>query len=184
MRVILAALALMLLAAAPAVAAPPSSHVWRITKDHWSAADEAGFGRFVTALGDSGCTSSQSCLRSSANPWAANEDRAFLDIDVDCAKLPYLLRAYYAWKNGLPFTYADGVSGGRFSKTGNHVVSRQDITDHGGGIDGARAIRALPGWSAVPIVALTANAFAEDRHACLEAGMNDMLAKQIGRAHV
>jgi hypothetical protein len=139
MRVILAAaLAMTLCAAVPAVAGP-----WRITKDHWTPADEAGFGRFVTALGNSGCTSSQSCLRSAANPWAANEDRAFLDIDVDCAKLPYLLRAYYAWKNGLPFTYADGVSGGRFSKTGNHVVSRQDITDHGGGIDGARAIRAM-----------------------------------------
>ncbi len=139
MRVILAAaLSLALFSAVPALAGP-----WRITKDHWSEMDEAGFGRFVTALGDSGCTSSQSCLRSAANPWAASEDRAFLDIDVDCAKLPYLLRAYYAWKNGLPFTYADGVSGGRFSKNGNRVVSREDIVDHGGGIDAARAIRAM-----------------------------------------
>jgi hypothetical protein len=144
MRVILAAaLSLIVFGAAPAVAGPQSSNVWRITKDHWSQADEEGFGRFVTAIGDSGCTSSESCLRSRANPWAANEDRAFLDIDVDCAKLPYLLRAYYAWKNGLPFTYADGTSGGRFSKNGNRVTSRQDIVDHGGGIDGARAIRAM-----------------------------------------
>ena len=51
--------------------------------------------------------------------------RSFMDIDVDCAKLPYLLRAYYAWKNGLPFSYVDGVSGKgdlRFSKTANRPV--------------------------------------------------------------
>jgi hypothetical protein len=46
---------------------------WRITSDHWSHADEEGFGRFVTALGDTGCYSSESCLRSSADRWAGGE---------------------------------------------------------------------------------------------------------------
>jgi len=95
MRALILAIAL-LAAVIPAAQAAP----WRITKDHWDEADERGFGAFVTALGESGCNSSQSCLRSEANPWRGI-DAGFMDVDADCAKLPYLLRGYYAWKNGL-----------------------------------------------------------------------------------
>jgi CheY-like chemotaxis protein len=47
------------------------------------------------------------------------------------------------------------------------------------GLEATRAIRALPGWQATPILALTANAFSEDRRACVEAGMNDVIVKPI-----
>jgi len=45
------------------------------------------------------------------------------------------------------------------------------------GLTATRAIRALPGREDLPILAMTANAFNEDRQACLEAGMNDHFAK-------
>ena len=45
------------------------------------------------------------------------------------------------------------------------------------GLDAAREIRRLPrGWN-IPIIAVTANAYDDDRQRCLAAGMNDYLAK-------
>ena len=47
------------------------------------------------------------------------------------------------------------------------------------GVEATRAIRLLPAMAAIPILALTANAFDEDRDACLAAGMDTHIGKPV-----
>ena len=48
------------------------------------------------------------------------------------------------------------------------------------GLESTRKIRALGGYHAkIPIVALTANAFDDDRNACFDSGMNDFMTKPV-----
>ena len=106
---------------------------WKITKDHWDADDEAKFGAFVAGFGESDCKDPAACFKSAANPYR-DTDPPDLKMDGDCADFVYQLRAYYAWKNGLPFSYPIYVmsrSGPtpdfRFSDAGNQVVARLQL---------------------------------------------------------
>jgi len=45
------------------------------------------------------------------------------------------------------------------------------------GLEATRQLREMPGYRETPIIAVTANAFAEDKARCFEAGMNDFLTK-------
>ncbi|GAA0534584.1 hypothetical protein FHS83_003078 [Rhizomicrobium palustre] len=106
---------------------------YSIRATQWSDADERSYERFIASIGESDCGTLDECLRSSANPFFGSDppSRHFYS---DCAQLPYLLRFYYAFKRGLPFSYVNGVAAHdagvadlRYSRNGNKPVSRRDL---------------------------------------------------------
>lgn len=134
MRAILASLLLMVAAAPVALAVDAAPRqTWKITKDHWSADDERRFGEFVVGFGEHDCKDPAACFKSTANPYR-NTDPPGMRMDGDCADFIYQLRAYFAWKNGLPFSYPLYVASRsgptedfRFSDAGNMVVARLQL---------------------------------------------------------
>ncbi|MEQ9196274.1 MAG: hypothetical protein RIE84_05940, partial [Parvibaculum sp.] len=110
----------------------PDGFRWRITKTEWKETDERAFGEFVTAIGESNCRTFDECLKGEWNIYRASDPKGMF-FYADCADLPYALRAYFAWKNGLPFSYASGVAAVgrsndlRYSRYGNYVYKRTDV---------------------------------------------------------
>lgn len=81
---------------------------WKVMKEEWAQSDEINWRSFVQSLGKSSCNSVDKCLASSANPF-----RNQIDMDAvfyaDCADFPMYLRAYFAYKNNLPFSFGYGL---------------------------------------------------------------------------
>ncbi len=101
-------------------------------RDVWTDADERGYSEFIQALGNTRCGSIDKCLKNPANPFSRTDPPGSY-FSADCADLPYFLRAYYAWKRGLPFSYASSVSPRgrtrdiRYTASGNEISSRRDV---------------------------------------------------------
>ncbi|HVJ65947.1 MAG TPA: hypothetical protein VM901_11870 [Bdellovibrionota bacterium] len=109
-----------------------------IVKPEWDESDEQEFSNFVAALGASGCSTLENCLKGKANPFR-NTDPDDLSFFTDCADFPYMLRAYFAWKRGLPFSVASRVGTAdkpeegkdfdiRYTQSGNFIAARRDFT--------------------------------------------------------
>lgn len=115
-----------------AIPAPVNNgKAWEVYKDHWGPEDEAGYSAFVQGLGRDDCVSLAACLKSEANPYRSDVDPT---IHGDCADMAYVLRGYYAWKNGLPFSYQKSMAlvgprgeDIRYSTKGNVVADRRQI---------------------------------------------------------
>src|SRR4029078_519634 len=128
--------------AAPAAA---GSSTWTVTKSEWTAEDEKGYSAFIQKIGESNCETPDDCINSDANPYRGTDGRG-IDFNTDCADLIYMLRAYYAWKNELPFSSVTGVSprgagDPRFSAKGKRVEGRHSITGGEGGRSALNTIR-------------------------------------------
>lgn len=129
---------------AGSVVANNDSLAWRITQPEWTDYHERAYSDFVvsiaTAYENKECKDIDSCMRSPRNIYRSSADSRFaFGLNVDCGRLPYVLRSYFAWKNGLPFSYTAGVqprvandpslsSGLQYTTHGNVVVSRAQVT--------------------------------------------------------
>ena len=75
-------------------------------------------------------------------------------------------------------TAEDGLQAVEMAKGKQYGLIFMDMRmPHMDGIEATRTIRKLPHYQDVPIIAMTANAFVEDRDQCLAAGMSDFITK-------
>lgn len=150
-----------------------NSNLFLIRHDHWTAEDEREYGEFIAAIGNSGCHTVNACLHGKGNPFRAS-DPAGAHFFSDCAELPYVLRAYFAFKKGLPFSYESAVAPRghtrdiRYTAAGNKVVERRDVLS-----------ASSTGYGLLPRVATTVNSASFRIHPDLDDPVPDMYSPAI-----
>jgi len=130
-----------------------SARHWRILRDRWTATDEKAYEDFITAIGESNCRTTDQCLKHAANVYRGRNPKG-VNYFADCADLPYTLRGYFAWMNGLPFAFASAVAPNgytrdvRYVASGNRVIEKSVVINWPGQapMDGPEILRRVSNY--------------------------------------
>jgi signal transduction histidine kinase len=122
-------------------------------------------------------------LAAAGPAWAAPGDGARVLVVEDNAVNQEVARASLERMGLAVEVAADGAQAVARSRDTEYDLILMDLQMPGmDGFEATRAIRALPRHVHTPVVAMTANAFDEDRQRCRDAGMDDYIGKPVSYA--
>ncbi|HEY9721088.1 MAG TPA: response regulator [Oscillatoriaceae cyanobacterium] len=102
-----------------------------------------------------------------------------VDDDPNCRQIVELMLAHFGWKIVTAENGAEGLRS--VSAEPADLVLMDILMPEMSGLEAVGRMKDLPGMHDVPIIALTALAFAEEREAAIAAGYDSVITKPFGR---